>query len=106
MYTNGTSYKFIRSLGMTRKKLGQTLEQLNSILYGVVEAKPYDLDWENITPLYKNLCGENGDLDEFCHSHVTGYALVNGFATDDAKKEAMYLHMRAELKTKRLNGEL
>lgn len=91
---------------MTRKMLGQTLQKLNDILYGVVEAKPYKLEWNEIIPLYKKLCGENGDLDEFCHSHVTGYALLNGFASDDALKEAMYLHLRAELKAKKLNGEL
>ncbi|MFS4449023.1 hypothetical protein [Maribacter sp. 2307UL18-2] len=106
MNDNETPFKFIRNLGMTRKTLGQTLQKLNNILYGVVEAKPYELNWDEIIPLYNKLCGPKGDLDEFCHSHVTGYALLKGFAIDDALKEAMYLHLRAELKTKRLNGEL
>lgn len=91
---------------MTKKNLDESLEKLNQILNGVVEAKPYDLDWNKIIHIYNSRCGNSGDLDEFCHSHVTGFALVNGFASDDVKKEAMYLHLRAELRTKRLNGEV
>lgn len=103
-YTNGTNYSFIRTFGTFEKKLGDTLNKLNEVLYGVVEAKPYIFDWDEIIPLYNQLCGEGGDIDEFCSNHVTGYAMLNNFSSDDAKKEAMYLHLRSELIARRVKG--
>lgn len=102
-YNNGTQFSFIRSAGPA---LGETLQRINDISYGVIEAKPEVLDWKEIIPLYKKLCGVGGDIDEFCSNHVHGYAMVNGFSFDDTRKEAMYLHLRAELYTKRESGEI
>ena len=105
-YTNGTNYSFIRTFGSFERTLGDTLKKLNEVLYGVVDAKPYIFDWEEIIPLFNQLSGEGGDIDEFCSNHVTGYSLMNGFSADDARKEAMYLHLRSELIARRVKGEI
>ncbi len=106
-YNNGTKYAFIRSLGGLDKTLGNTLKKLNSILYGVIEAKPYTFDWEEILPSYNEFRKEGRvDIDKFCLDHVLGYSLLNGFSLEDAKKEAMYLHLRAELIAMKAKGEI
>ncbi|EAR03058.1 hypothetical protein [Maribacter sp. HTCC2170] len=105
-YTNGTKFSFIRTFGSLEKSLGETLKELSEVLYGVVEANPYFFDWDEIIPLYNQLCGQGGDIDEFCSSHVTGYSLFNGFSADDVQKEAMYLRLRSELYAKRSKGEI
>jgi len=108
MYENGTKFKFIVNLERLGLKLGDTLQKLNNILYGVVEAKPYQLDWDKIIPLYKKLDtkASSEEFDKFCMEYVMGYALINDFSLDPAKKEAMYLHLRAELLAKKAQGDL
>lgn len=105
-YTNGTDFGFIRTFDSFENTLGETLKKLNKVLLGVEEAKAFFFDWDEIIPLYNHLCGQGGDIDEFCSNHVTGYSLINGFSTDDAQKEAMYLHLRSELYAKRAKGEI
>jgi len=108
MYDNGTSFKFINNLEKLGLKLGDTLERLNTILYGIVEAKPYELDWEKIIPEYNkaNIQNDLEALDKFCMEYVLGYSLSNDFSMDPAKKEAMYIHLRSELLAKKAKREL
>jgi len=108
MYDNGTNFKFIINLEKLGLKLGDTLQRLNNILYGVVEARPYKLEWEEIIPLYKkaDIVGSRDNLDRFCLDYVVGYSLLNGFSLDPAQKEAMYLHLRSELIARKAKGEL
>lgn len=106
MYENGTKYNFITNLSKFGMKLGDALQGLNHILYGVVEAKPYLLEWENIIPQCKEYITDGGEIDEFCLNYVLGYSLMNNFSTDPIRKEAMYLHLRAELLAKKAQGEI
>lgn len=104
-YHNGTSFSFISCIG---EKLGERLISLNDILFGVIEAKPYKLEWEKIEIEYKNYKKLHGkvEIDIFSYDFVLGYSLLNDFATNEVRKEAMYLHLKAELLAKEVNGEL
>ena len=106
MYENGTKYNFITNLSKFGIKLGDTLQSLNEILYGVVEAKPYTFEWEKIIPECQQHITNGSDIDEFCLNYVLGYSLVNDFSTDSIRKEAMYLHLRAELYAKKAQGKI
>lgn len=105
LYENGTAFKFISSIG---EKLGEKLVSLNNLMFGVIEAKPYNLEWEKILKDYQDYKELHGkvDIDSFSYGYVLGYSLINDFAKNQAMKEAMYLHLRAELLAKKVNGEL
>lgn len=104
-YHNGTAFNFISSIG---EKLGERLVSLNNIVFGVIESKPYTLEWEKIKIEYVNYKKLHGkvEIDSFSYDYVLGYSLLNDFATNDVRKEAMYLHLRAELLAKEVNGAL
>lgn len=104
-YDNGTEFHFISNVG---EHLGKRLKALNKIIFGVIEAKPYDLDWEDILGKYRLYIKDYGVIDtsEFAYNYVMGYALLNNFSEDEAMKEAMYVHLNAELVVKKLNKEL
>ena len=104
-YNNGTKYNFITTIG---QKLGQSLVSLNEIVFGVIESKPYKLEWPEIFQEYLNYRKEHGevDIDIFAYDYVLGYSLVHKFSKDQALKEAMYLHLRAELLAKKAVGEI
>ncbi|WP_298504917.1 hypothetical protein [uncultured Maribacter sp.] len=104
-YDNGTKYNFVSNIG---DKLGETLVTLNSVVFGIIELKPYNLEWNKILKefnTYKNIYGEV-NIDTFAYDYVLGYSLINKFSTNKAIKEAMYLHLRAELNAKIANGVL
>lgn len=104
-YDNGTSFKFITTIG---EKFGDTLTALNEFVFGVIESKPYTLNWEKILNEFERYKEEHGkvNIDEFAYNYVIGYSLVNKFAADDPLREAMYLHLRAELNAKKAKGDL
>lgn len=102
-YNNGTKFNFIRTEGTALK---ESLNILNDVRYGKVEVQPEAIDWDKTIALYNKHCGANGDIDEFCSSHVTGYALVNDFSHDDTRKESLYLWLRKELYSKRMAGKI
>lgn len=105
LYHNGTAFKFISNIG---EKLGESLNQLNNMMFGVIESKPYKLDWDGIKKTYQEYKKLHGqvDIDSFSYDYVLGYALVNNLAENKVIKEAMYLHLRAELLAKEVSGEL
>ena len=102
---NETRFKFITSIG---GKLGESLVKLNKIVFGVIEAKPYQLDWENILKKYSDYYKTHGavNIDSFAFDYVLGYSLLNKFGDNEPMKEAMYMQLEAELFAKRENGEL
>jgi len=108
MFNSKSKYKFIHSLEKLGLHLGETLQRFNQILYGVVESKPYDLNWDEIIPMYKDASvdGTESGIEEFSFNYVVGYALVNGFSLDPALKEAMFTHLKAELIAKKAQGKL
>ena len=108
MHFSKAKFKFILNLEKFGLKLGDTLQRLNEILYGVVEDKPYELNWEEIVSLYKKTGadGSEGSIEEFCFNYVVGYSLINGFSLDPALKEAMYIHLKSEVIVKTAKGEL
>ncbi|WP_136468009.1 hypothetical protein [Flagellimonas onchidii] len=102
MYNNGTEFSFFKAVG---DKLGDALQRLNSILFGVVEAKQNTFNWDYIILEYNERCA-GGDLDEFCSCYVTGYSMMFDFSHDKVAQEAMYLELRAHLLVKRIKGEV
>ncbi len=108
MYDNKTQFKFIKNLEKAGLKLGDTLQKLNTILFGVIEAKPYTFEWDKIISQYKkaHIAYNHDSLDKFCQDYVIGYSLLNDFSTEPAKKEAMYLHLKAEILAMKAKGEL
>lgn len=108
MYNSKTQFKFIKNLEKAGLKFGDTLQKLNSILFGVIEAKPYKFEWDKIISQYKkaNVSNDSESLDKFCLDYVIGYSLYNNFSMDIARKEAMFLHLRAEILAKKAQGEL
>jgi len=104
-YNNGTEYHFISNIS---GKLGLKLKSLNSLLFGVIKHKPYDLNWDEIITQYEVYLLEYNEVDisEFAYNYVVGYSLVNNFSKDEALKEAMYLHLRAELIAKKIGDEI
>lgn len=104
-YENGTPFKFISNIG---EKLGEKLVLLNEIVFGVIEAKPYKLDWAHILKEYYSYKDRHGnvDIDSFSYDYVLGHSLVNDFAKDQVMKEAMYLHLKAELRARVINNEM
>ncbi len=105
-YDNGTGFNFISTIG---EKLGDSLTSLNKFVFGVIEAKPYSLDWTEILSHvedYKNMHNGIIDIDSFSFDYVLGYSLINDFSQNEPLKEAMYLHLRAELIAKKATGEI
>ncbi|CAN0593947.1 unnamed protein product [Laminaria digitata] len=97
-YDNGTEFNFISN---SREYLDKTPTQLKKLVFEVVEVKPYVLDWEDITCKYHHYLDVYKwiNIEEFAFKYVLGYSLLNEFAKDNLKKEAMYLHLRWELMT-------
>lgn len=104
-YNNGTKFNFVSNIG---GKLGETLATLNNVVFGIIELKPYDFDWNDIFNQYNTYKEEYGEvnIDSFSFDYVLSYSLLNKISTNKAIKEAMYLHLRAELNAKIANGVL
>lgn len=102
MYSNGTEFCFIRSYN---DGLDETLKKLKAIQQGLIDRKPYTLDWADIIKRYGLHC-HGGDIDEFSHCHVHSLSLLGNFSSDDAQKEAMYMEIRSGLLDKRADGEI
>jgi len=104
-YDNGTDYHFISNIG---EKLSVKIKSLNQLVFGLIESKPYKLDWEEIVKQYGQYVLEYNEIDisEFAYNYVIGYALMHKFSKDEALKEAMYLHLRAELIAKKIGHEI
>lgn len=79
-------FNFIRATG---SKLGGMLQKVNMILEGLVDAKPYALDWEEILRNYDTK--GMGDVCEFASNYAFGWHAKNGKLDNDTSKQAMYL---------------
>ncbi len=79
-------FNFIRDTGT---RLGEMLQKVNMILEGIVDAKPYTLEWDEILSDYdtKGI----GDVCEFASSYAFGWHAKHGKLDNDASKQAMYL---------------
>lgn len=88
MKIDKTRFGFIRATGSLFDK---TLQKVNMILQGVVDAKPYTLDWEHVLSEYDKL--GVGDVAEFASGYAFGWHAMNGKLDNDASKQAMYLEI-------------
>ncbi|MEM8510441.1 MAG: hypothetical protein AAF717_21585 [Bacteroidota bacterium] len=85
---NKSRFNFLRAEGSL---LDKALQKVNMILEGVVDAKPYVLDWEHVLSEYDKL--GIGDVAEFSSSYTFGWHAMNGKLDNDASKQAMYLEI-------------
>lgn len=88
MKIDKSRFGFIRATGSLFEK---TLQKVNMILQGVVDSKPYKLDWEHVLSEYDKL--GVGDVAEFASGYAFGWHAMNGKLNDDASKQAMYLEI-------------
>lgn len=104
-YSNGTYYNFISVIG---EKLGTSLAAVNDIVFGVIDAKPYQLEWKEIIAAYHEYKKIHGkiDIDDFSFNYVVSYSFIHKVGHNQAVKEAMYLDVRTELLAKKAIGEL
>ena len=65
------------------------LQKVNMIMEGLVDAKPYSLDWDEILQNYDTK--GMGDVCEFASNYAFGWHAKNGKLDNDASKQAMYL---------------
>lgn len=79
-------FNFLRATGT---KFNEMLQKVNMILEGLVDAKPYTLDWDEILKDYdtKGI----GDVCEFASNYAFGWHAKNGKLDNDTSKQAMYL---------------
>ncbi len=78
-------------IGATGLKFNEVLQRVNMILEGIVDAKPYILDWDHLLREYDN--NGVGDVCEFANSYSFAWHSMNGKLDNDASKEAMYLEI-------------
>ncbi len=88
MKINKTKFSFLRAKGSTLEKMW---DKVNTILVGVVNAKPYILNWEDVLAQYDEL--GVGDVAEFSSGYTFGWHAKNRKLDDDASKQAMYLEI-------------
>jgi len=104
-YDNGTGFDFISN---SIEHLDKSSKELKKLVSEVTQAKPYVLNWGEITYRYQQYLEIHGkvNIEEFVFNYVLGASLLNRFAPDDIIKEAMYLDLRAELMIKKAKGKL
>ncbi|ASO08397.1 MULTISPECIES: hypothetical protein [Flavobacteriaceae] len=88
MRIDRTRFGFIRATGTL---MDRALQKVNLILQGMVDAKPYRLDWEHVLSEYDRL--GVGDVAEFASSYAFGWHAQNNKLDDDVSKQAMYLEI-------------
>ncbi|WP_136468544.1 hypothetical protein [Flagellimonas onchidii] len=88
MKIDKSRFNFIRATGLLFEK---TLQRVNMILQGIVDAKPYSIDWEEVLKDYDKK--GVGDVCEFASSYTFGWHAKHGKLDDDASKHAMYLEI-------------
>lgn len=71
--------------------MNKALQKVNDILQGIVDSKPYVLDWEHVLAEYDKL--GVGDVAEFASGYTFGWHAMNGKLDDDTSKQAMYLEI-------------
>ncbi len=81
-------FRFLRAEG---SMLDNILHRVNAIMMGVLDAKPYVLDWEHVLLEYDKL--GVGDVAEFASSYAFAWHAMNRKLSDDASKQAMYLEI-------------
>jgi len=77
----------------------QMTDKVNSILYGMISPKEYDIDWKNVVKDY--LQHGVGDVPHFAFQYVFERSLVSKLNLSNEQKEAMYLEI-----VDSVNGEL
>ena len=75
------------------------VDRVNSILNGMVSAKPYEIDWKKVVDGY--LETGNGDVPHYASQHVFSYFLLQKRASEKENMQAMYLEI-----VNALNGEI
>lgn len=91
-------FNFIRATGL---KFNDILQKVNLILEGLVEAKPYTLDWSDILRDYDTK--GVGDVCEFASNYSFGWHAKHGRLADDASKQAMYIDIIEGIVARRKN---
>lgn len=81
--------------------LSKLLQNVNAILEGIVESKPYALDWDHVLSEYDQI--GVGDVCEFAASYSFGWHAMNGKLKDKASKEAMYMEIIDGILDRRTN---
>jgi len=71
------------------------------IFEGLVDAKPYVLEWDKILQDYDTK--EVGDVCEFASNYTFGWHAMNGKLDNDASKQAMYLDIIEGIISRREN---
>ena len=71
--------------------LSKLLQKVNRVMEGIVDAKPYILDWGHVLSEYDKL--GVGDVAEFASSYSFGWHALNGKLDDTVSKQAMYLEI-------------
>ena len=88
MKIDKSRFGFLRAEGSILDKM---LHRVNTIMMGIVDAKPYVLDWDHVLSEYDKL--GVGDVAEFASCYAFGWHAMNGKLSDDASKQAMYLEI-------------
>jgi len=91
-------FNFIRATGA---KFNEILQKVNMILEGLVDAKPYVLDWKQVLSDYDSK--GIGDVCEFASNYTFGWHAMNGKLDDDSSKQAMYLDIIEGIVARRKN---
>ena len=88
MKIDKSRFGFLRAEGTMLDKM---LHRVNAIMMGIIDAKPYVLDWDHVLSEYDKL--GVGDVAEFASGYAFGWHAMNGKLNDDASKQAMYLEI-------------
>ncbi|VAW11601.1 hypothetical protein MNBD_BACTEROID03-474 [hydrothermal vent metagenome] len=88
MKIDKSRFGFLRAEGSMLEKMW---DKVNAIMVGIVDAKPYVLDWDHVLSEYDKL--GVGDVAEFASGYAFGWHAMNGKLSDDASKYAMYLEI-------------
>ncbi len=98
MKIDKSRFGFLRAEGSMLEKMW---DKVNMIMEGIVDVKPYTLNWGHVLSEYDKL--GVGDVAEFASGYAFGWHVINRKLSDDTSKHAMYLEIIDGIEERREN---
>ncbi len=76
-------------------KVDTIFQVVNTVVDGVNNAKPYEIEWTAVVEEYKQ--NSFNDIEEFAANYTFGYHMLHDNLNDEISKEAMRIELKMHL---------